>query len=125
MNSDATAAAPVIQLRDVSKTYRTGDVEVRAVRGVTLDIARGDFVAVMGASGSGKSTLMNTLGCLDQPTGGDYRLDGVSGNVRDEQLHGVGADVDDGAARETRNAECGMRSVGGEVLRVGVHRTKH
>ncbi len=78
MTSHATADAPVIQLRDVSKTYRTGDVEVRAVRGVTLDIARGDFVAVMGASGSGKSTLMNTLGCLDQPTGGDYLLDGVS-----------------------------------------------
>jgi len=67
----------VIQLRDLAKTYQTGDVAVKAVRGVTLDIARGEFVAVMGASGSGKSTLMNTLGCLDQPTGGDYLLDGV------------------------------------------------
>ncbi len=68
----------VIQLRELTKTYRTGEVEVKAVRGVTLDVQRGDFVAIMGASGSGKSTLMNTLGCLDQPTGGDYLLDGVA-----------------------------------------------
>lgn len=76
--TSATASDLVIQLREVVKTYRTGDVEVHAVRGVTLDIARGDMVAVMGASGSGKSTLMNILGCLDRPTKGDYLLDGVS-----------------------------------------------
>jgi putative ABC transport system ATP-binding protein len=75
MNATST---PVIQLRDLAKTYQTGEVEVKAVRGVTLDIQRGDFVAVMGASGSGKSTLMNTLGCLDKPTGGTYLLDGVA-----------------------------------------------
>ena len=69
---------PVIQLRDLVRTYQTGEVEVKAVRGVTLDIHRGDFVAIMGASGSGKSTLMNTLGCLDQPTGGSYILDGIA-----------------------------------------------
>ena len=69
---------PVIQLRDLVRTYQTGDVEVKAVRGVTLEIQRGEFVAVMGASGSGKSTLMNTLGCLDKPTGGTYLLDGVA-----------------------------------------------
>ena len=69
---------PVIELRELVKTYQTGEVEVKAVRGVTLNIQRGEFVAVMGASGSGKSTLMNTLGCLDQPSGGTYRLDGVA-----------------------------------------------
>jgi putative ABC transport system ATP-binding protein len=76
MNTE-TNTAPVIQLYQLAKTYKTGEVEVKAVRGVNLDIQRGDFVAVMGASGSGKSTLMNMLGCLDQPTSGDYELDGV------------------------------------------------
>jgi putative ABC transport system ATP-binding protein len=67
----------VIQLDAVHKTYHTGEVDVHAVRGVTLAIERGEFVAIMGASGSGKSTLMNIIGCLDRATGGHYYLDGA------------------------------------------------
>src|SRR2546427_12612473 len=65
----------VIKLEDIHKTYHTGEVDVYAVRGVTLEIAQGEFVALMGASGSGKSTMMNTLGCLDRPTRGKYFLE--------------------------------------------------
>jgi putative ABC transport system ATP-binding protein len=67
----------VIQLDDIQKTYHTGEVDVRAVRGVTQTIQPGEFVAIMGASGSGKSTMMNIIGCLDRATAGQYRLDGV------------------------------------------------
>ena len=67
----------VIQLQEIHKTYHTGEVDVHAVRGVTLDIAQGEFVALMGASGSGKSTMMNIIGCLDRPTKGKYSLDGI------------------------------------------------
>ena len=65
----------LIRVLDLHKTYRMGDVEVPALRGINLTIARGEFVAVMGASGSGKSTFMNILGCLDRPSSGRYFLE--------------------------------------------------
>ena len=67
----------LIELTDFSKTYTTGEVQVHAVRNVSVKIEPGEFVAIMGASGSGKSTMMNTLGCLDRPTGGKFLFDGV------------------------------------------------
>ena len=78
---------PLIQLRDVSKTYDLGEVEVHALKHASLNIEQGEYVALVGPSGSGKSTLMNTLGCLDRPTSGSYRLAGeeiatMSGNER-------------------------------------------
>ena len=66
----------VIEVKGLSRTYKVGDVEVRALDGVDLRVEEGDFVAIMGASGSGKSTLMAILGCLDRPTSGSYRLEG-------------------------------------------------
>jgi len=68
---------PIIKLEDIHKTYQTGEVEVKAVRGVSLEIHQGEFVALMGASGSGKSTMMNIIGCLDRPTQGKYFLDEI------------------------------------------------
>ncbi|HEY3736383.1 MAG TPA: ABC transporter ATP-binding protein [Jatrophihabitans sp.] len=78
------AQHPVIELKDVRKTYRTGTVEFEAIRGVSLTITQGEYVAIMGPSGSGKSTLMNILGCLDVPTSGEYHLAGEDVSEMDE-----------------------------------------
>jgi putative ABC transport system ATP-binding protein len=73
-----SASSPVIQIDDVHKYYVLGETRVHALRGVTVHIGRGEFVAIMGASGSGKSTFMNILGCLDKPTSGRYLLEGLA-----------------------------------------------
>jgi putative ABC transport system ATP-binding protein len=79
-----------IQLVDVVKVYRMGDVLVNALRGVSLAVAEGEFIAIMGASGSGKSTLMNIIGCLDLPTSGHYLLDGIDvRRLNDNQLAAI------------------------------------
>lgn len=77
----------VIEARDLTKVYKMGEVEVQALRGVSFSIDRGDVIAIMGPSGSGKTTLMNTLGCLDRPTSGEYVLDGEPvASLDDDQL---------------------------------------
>jgi len=95
--SSNTPGAPLIDLRDVVKSYALDGIAVHALRGVSLSVVRGEFVAIMGASGSGKSTLMNIIGCLDRPSAGSYRLDGVEV-----------ARLDREALAELRNRELGF-----------------
>jgi len=91
------AAASLIRIRGLERHFHVGAETVRAVDGIDLDIARGEYVAIMGASGSGKSTLMNLIGCLDTPTGGSYDLNGTDV-----------ADLDDDALAGIRNREIGF-----------------
>lgn len=80
----------VITAQSLTKVYKMGDVEVHALRGLSMEVRRGEVVAIMGPSGSGKSTLMNILGCLDRPTGGQYSLDGVEvSGMNDDELANV------------------------------------
>ena len=96
---------PVIKLADIHKVYHTGEVDVHAVRGISLEIFPGEFVALMGASGSGKSTLMNMIGALDRPSGGNYLLDGIDVSTLDRD-----------ALAEVRNEKIGFVFQGFNLL---------
>ena len=84
MNNTNGGAPLAIELRDIHKTYENGPLKVPVLHGITFDVARGEYVAIMGPSGSGKSTLMNLIGCLDRPTSGTYVLDGVDVSKLDD-----------------------------------------
>ena len=88
--SDPHDSSPLIRLSGIRKVYAMGDMEVRALDGVSLDIQRGEYVAIMGPSGSGKSTIMNLIGCLDSPSAGTYHLNGkLASAMSDDELAGI------------------------------------
>src|SRR6185503_18056664 len=85
--TDERGRKAVIDVREITKIYKMGDIEVQALRGVSLRVYEGEFISIMGPSGSGKSTMLQILGALDQPTSGEYYLDGVNvAELRDQQL---------------------------------------
>src|SRR5258708_313627 len=88
--TDERGRKAVIDIRDITKTYKMGDIEVQALRGVSLRVYEGEFISIMGPSGSGKSTMLQILGALDQPTSGEYYLDGVNvAKLKDTELASV------------------------------------
>ena len=90
MAEPRSSATPMIAMSDIRKVYDMGQVQVRALNGVDLDVSAGDYVAIMGPSGSGKSTLMNLIGCLDTPSGGSYRLNSREvGRLEDDELASI------------------------------------
>jgi putative ABC transport system ATP-binding protein len=101
----AVQTNPVIKLADIHKVYHTGEVDVHAVRGISLEIFPSEFVAIMGSSGSGKSTLMNMIGALDRPTNGHYWLDGIDVSTLDRD-----------ALADIRNAKIGFVFQGFNLL---------
>ncbi len=96
---------PLLKLRNIHRVYQIGDIEVRALNGVDIDVEKNEYVSVMGPSGSGKSTLMNIIGCLDTPTNGSYYLDGTS--IHQEVKDGSGTASDDQLA-VIRNEKIGF-----------------
>ena len=90
MDGSRSSATPMIAMSDIRKIYDMGQVQVRALHGIDLNVSAGDYVAIMGPSGSGKSTLMNLIGCLDTPSGGSYRLNSREvGRLEDDELASI------------------------------------